>query len=268
MVLTCLQTRVGKPPASLAEPFVAAAGLTVRYGDITALDNVSFSFGTGVIGLVGPNGAGKSTLISTLAGALRPSEGRAVVLGKDTSHTGDRSWRRRVGYLPQRFDLASGMSVVDTVRYAAWCNGVKRADLTACAMHALELVDLVDRRRFRARRLSGGQRQRLGLAASIAHDPSLILLDEPTAGLDPQQRVRFREYVGLIGQERSVLLATHLLEDIQNTASHILVLSHGRVVFDGDPQDLERMGRDVKRSHASSLELGYTSVLEEQTWPE
>jgi ABC-2 type transport system ATP-binding protein len=193
----------------------------VRFGSVLAVDNIDLALGAGVVGLLGPNGAGKTTLLSVLAGAIRPTTGEVRVAGHDVGTvSGRRAFRGSVGYLPQRFDLAGNMTVADSVRYAAWCNGVASSRVNQAADGALALVELSERAKFRVRRLSGGQRQRLGLAAALAHGPQILLLDEPTVGLDPDQRIRFRGYLRAVGQTTSVLLATHLLEDVKQAASN------------------------------------------------
>lgn len=235
--------------------------LTVRYGRRTALHDVKLHLATGIVGLLGPNGAGKSTLLSVLATVRRPSSG-SVIVGDQSlgSREGRRATREVVGWLPQRFDLAGGMSVLDTVAYAAWCHGVSSDAALNAATEALSIVDLVDLAGDRVRRLSGGQRQRLGLAAAIAHRPTILLLDEPTAGLDPAQRVRFRAYIRHVGRGRTVLLATHLLEDVQHVCERVVVLSQGRVLFCGSSQEMAELGAQ-STGEESQLELGYLRLV-------
>jgi len=255
------------------QPAVVAAelrNLAVAFrGGRVALEDVSLRVSGGVVGILGPNGAGKTTLLSVLATALHVPSGAAWVGGHDVgTGQGRRAARALIGWLPQRFDLAGGMTVHDTVAYAAWANGVDARASSACASEALALVDLGDRAGERVRRLSGGQRQRLGLAASLAHRPSVLLLDEPTAGLDPQQRVRFRAYVRAAAQERAVLLSSHLLEDIAHVCDQVAVLDEGRVLFFGTPTELAAFGAGAPGADtvepsatASPLEAGYLRVL-------
>lgn len=243
---------------------VEAHDLTVRSRGKPALDRVNFGLPEGVVGLLGPNGAGKTTLLSVLATILKPSDGHVAVGGHDLTKAGDRQAARRViGWLPQRFDLSGSMTVADTVAYAAWSCGVASKDCDAAAARALDVVDLTERSRDRVRRLSGGQRQRLGLAAALAHSPRILLLDEPTTGLDPAQRVRFRTYIQTVGHGRTIILATHLLEDIQHLGDHVLVLAQGKVAFDGSPNTLARHGENGATALESPLERGYRSLLEQ-----
>lgn len=216
------------------------------------------------MGLLGPNGAGKTTLLSVLATVLKVSSGDVAVGGHDvTTASGRRAARRLIGWLPQRFDLSGAMTVADTVCYAAWSNGVDMRNCQDAVGAALSVVDLTDRAGERVRRLSGGQRQRLGLAAALAHRPRILLLDEPTSGLDPAQRVRFRAYVRDAARGRTILLATHLLDDVQHVSDHVVVLARGRVVFEGPPASLAERGGTSENPLESALERGYRQLLEQ-----
>lgn len=243
--------------------------LTVHFRSRRALDAVSLSFPPGVVGILGPNGAGKTTLLSVLATGLRVPAGRAWVGGHDLgTGAGRRAARGLIGWLPQRFDLAGGMTVLDTVAYAAWANGVDAKESADRAAAALTMVDLDDKMNERVRRLSGGQRQRLGLAASLAHQPEVLLLDEPTVGLDPQQRVRFRSSVRAAAKLRTVVLSTHLLEDVSSLCDQVAVIDQGKVLFFGSTAQLSERG-SVAMSNGdqgsaapiSPIEAGYLDVL-------
>ena len=247
---------------------VSVRDLTVRFGRVTAVDRASLAVGAGITGLLGPNGAGKTTLLSVLSGGIRPAPGHVEINGHDLGTPGGRNAvRGEIGYLPQRFDLAGGLTLRQTVEYAAWCNGVGRPQLAGAADDALALVGLADRAQSKVRHLSGGQRQRLGLAAAVPHRPRVLLLDEPTAGLDPEQRVRFRGYLMSLASESCVILATHLLEDVQQAADRLVLLSDGDVAFSGTPGDLAAMGTSMASgltdtAGESDLERGYRLVLE------
>lgn len=204
------------------------------YGHHRALDEVTWRIGTGVSGLLGPNGAGKTTLLSLLATLERPSSGHVRIGEHDLGSAAGRSAARGLlGFVPQRFSLAPEMRVRDTVAYTAWINGLADGDCLTAAQPALAHVGLEDRARSRVRTLSGGQRQRLGIAAALAHDPPVVVLDEPTVGLDPTQRLRVREMIARIGRRRTVLLSSHLLEDIAQLCTQVAVLAEGRTVFTG-----------------------------------
>lgn len=227
-----------------------------RYGRRSALQAVDWAVGPGITGLLGPNGAGKTTLLNLLVGLTRPSTGRIVVEGN-----GERSGR--VGFLPQRFSLASEMRAHDTIAYAAWINGVPRRDCDAAAHRALSAVSIQDSSRARVRTLSGGQRQRLGIAAALAHDPTILVLDEPTAGLDPGQRLRVREVIAEVGKSHTVVLSTHLVEDIAHLCDRVGVINAGRMVFDGSSEELISMVDDTEAEGAlgSPFERAYDALM-------
>ncbi|GAA2669714.1 hypothetical protein GCM10010428_25530 [Actinosynnema pretiosum subsp. pretiosum] len=170
-----------------------------------------------------------------------------------------------VGFVPQRFSLAGEMRVFDTVAYAAWVNGVARRECGTAAAHALDPVGLADRSKTRVRALSGGQRQRVGIAAALAHEPGLLVLDEPTAGLDPGQRLRLREVVAALGATRAVLLSTHLIEDISHSCDRAGVLAAGRMAFDGTERELtallDETAEPVTASAGTRFERAYDALI-------
>ncbi|MFF3150970.1 ABC transporter ATP-binding protein, partial [Streptomyces sp. NPDC057927] len=194
---------------------IQATGLKVRVGrNRMAVDGLDLSLGTGVHGLLGPNGAGKTTLIRTLATVLRPTEGTLELLGESAGGMGEhRSLRRRIGYLPQEFGYYKRFTVREFVEYMAWLKEVPKADIPAAVQRAVERVGLADRADERMKALSGGMVRRVGIAQAIVNDPTILLLDEPTAGLDPAQRLRFRELLQELGTDTCVLVSTHLVED-------------------------------------------------------
>lgn len=242
---------------------ISIDGVTSRYGRHVALDRLSFSAGLGVCALLGPNGAGKTTLMSAIMG-LKQFEGSISVDGtamrSKTFRMGQRA--QRVGYLPQSFDLAARLGVGETVAYAAWANGRSRKDAPGLAEKALRRVGLGEKRQHKVKTLSGGERQRLGIACAIAHDPTILLLDEPTVGLDPTQRTRLRQYLRGIGEAASVILATHLLEDVQVVADQVVVISRGSVVFQGSKEAMTGLGQDRREEHESPLECAYRLLID------
>ncbi|MER5495468.1 ATP-binding cassette domain-containing protein [Streptomyces sp. NPDC002490] len=230
------------PPAT---PRVTLDGVGVRYGRRTALHEVSLTLGPGVTGLLGPNGAGKSTLLRVLATASAPDTGTLSVLGLDPlTDPGRQALRRRLGYLPQNPGLPGHFTAFDFVDYVAILKelGDREARRTE-ARRVLEEVGLTQDRSRRIRRLSGGMRQRVALAAAVVGHPDLLVLDEPTVGLDPEQRLRLRELVARLGEDRTVLLSTHQTEDVAALCHAVVVLDHGRVTFHGSPADLTRLAR-------------------------
>jgi ABC-2 type transport system ATP-binding protein len=173
--------------------------------------------------------------------------------------------RSRIGYLPQRFSLMMGASCLRNAAYAAWCNGVAARAAEDAALEALSMVDLDEKANDKAGRLSGGQRQRLGLACAIAHRPPVLLLDEPTVGLDPAQRIEVRRQLHAVAQTTCVLLSTHIVEDLAQMASRVLVLSGGRIAFHDTVEALASLAGEASSSQprfSSPVEAGYLSLLE------
>lgn len=246
----------------MPQSVIHTSALKVAYGQRIALESLDISVGPGITALLGPNGAGKTTLLSVLTG-MRPAGGTVSVGGFSLANRHQRrSASSMVGYLPQRFDLSASMKVLATVRYAAWCNGLEAKHCLSAASHALEVTELRAKANDRVRTLSGGERQRLGLACAIVHRPKVLLLDEPTVGLDPDQRVRFRGYLTSLADDSCVLLATHLLDDVRMLGGGLLILSSGRLVFEGSPEELQTLGRAGDDDLANSMEAGYREVLE------
>ncbi len=214
---------------------VRAQGLVKAYGRKRALDGLSLTAGTGVTGLLGPNGAGKTTLLRTVATVLAPDEGQLRLLGRDTSDPKERvEIRRRLGYLPQEPGFHRSFSTFEMVDYVA----VLKEQTERRARHdevrrVLELVGLQDVSSKKVRALSGGMRRRLGLAQALLGEPELLVLDEPTAGLDPEQRMRFRDLMSRAGEDRAVLLSTHQTEDVAALCSSVVVVDRGRTLFTG-----------------------------------
>ncbi|GAA2618577.1 ABC transporter ATP-binding protein [Streptomyces vastus] len=221
-------------------PTVSAAGLTLRYGRTAALDDVSLRLTSGVTGLLGPNGAGKTTLLRVLATAVSPDRGAFTVLGHDpATAAGRHEVRRGLGYLPQTPGFHPDFTAFAFVDYVAILKEMTdRAARHREVRRVLDAVDLGDVRSRRIRRLSGGMRQRVALAAALVGDPGFLVLDEPTVGLDPEQRMRFRELIATAGEGRTVLLSTHQTEDVAMLCHRVIVLAGGRVRFEGTPAEL------------------------------
>ncbi|MEV0896937.1 ABC transporter ATP-binding protein [Actinoplanes sp. NPDC049802] len=219
---------------------VTVRGLSKHYGSLIALDAVDLEIGVGVTGLLGPNGAGKSTLLRCLATALGPDSGSIRMHGFDPAVPTQRTEvRRRLGYLPQNPGLYPHFTVYDLLDYVAVLKEMtgtrqRRAEVR----RVLDEVELTDRAKTKVRKLSGGMRQRLGLAQALLGDPELVILDEPTVGLDPEQRMLFRALISRIGERRTVLLSTHQTEDVGALCERVVVMSGGRVVFEGNPREL------------------------------
>ena len=186
-------------------------------------------------GLLGPNGAGKSTLIKLLAAALLPTEGRVLADGVPLPR-GERMLKARLGYLPQDFGLFDELTVTQFLEYMAALKGLGNAG--AAVREAVRAVNLEEKARAGIRTLSGGQRQRVGIAQALLGDPPFLILDEPTVGLDPEERIHFRNLFSRRAQDRLVLLSTHIIEDVQSVCGRIVVINHGRILFSGTPEQL------------------------------
>ncbi|GAA2713127.1 ATP-binding cassette domain-containing protein [Actinoplanes palleronii] len=237
--------------------------VSAGYGHVRVLDELSWRIPPGVTGLLGPNGAGKTTLLHLLAGITRPWQGAITARDGSASvlSTG-KEYSRRVGFLPQHFTFAEEMRVLDTATYAAWVNGVPKRDCPAAAWAALEQVDLHSKSRDRVKSLSGGQRQRLGLATALAHEPDLLILDEPTVGLDPAQRLRLREAITSIGARRTVVISTHLIEDVTYMCDRVGVLAAGKMAFDDTIDELAKLvDEDAGHGFGSAFEQAYAGIV-------
>jgi ABC-2 type transport system ATP-binding protein len=218
-------------------------GVRKSYGRVTALAGLDLELEPGITGLLGPNGAGKTTLIRILATLLAPSAGEVRVNGWRTADAHDRvEVRRRLGYLPQDLGLYPRFTVFEFVDYLAILKELDdvadRHRRVRAALAAVELEDLAGRK---IRTLSGGMRRRVGIAQAIVADPQLLLLDEPTTGLDPEQRMRFRQLIAGIGEHRTVVLSTHLVEDVAAVCTRVMVLWQGRARFFGTPSELRQL---------------------------
>ncbi|SER85845.1 ABC transporter ATP-binding protein [Lentzea albida] len=233
---------------------IEARDLRVRAGRKMAVDGVTLALGRGVHGLLGPNGAGKTTLIRALATVLKPASGELNLLGGMEL----RELRRRVGYLPQEFGHYRRFTVREFVAYVAWLKEMR--DIPAAVQRAVERVGLADRADDRLKTLSGGMIRRVGIAQAIVNDPEVLLLDEPTAGLDPAQRLKFRELLTEIGTDTCVLVSTHLVEDVAAACTDVLLLSQGKLVFQGTPDQLAAKGTG-QHPGDSPIERGYSAVL-------
>jgi len=208
-----------------------------RYGGVAALDDVSFTAGGGVFGLLGHNGAGKTTLMKALVTILKPSAGTIRVCGFDTARQG-REVRRRIGYLPQELAMYPSASVFEFVSYMAELKDIRDKSAVSAA---LEQVGMLEHAKRRIGQLSGGMRRRVGIAQALVGDPQVLVVDEPTAGLDPEERVRFRGVFSRFAREgRTVLLSTHIVEDVRRNCGALAVLRKGRLVFSGSPEALMR----------------------------
>ncbi|MCI9666583.1 MAG: ABC transporter ATP-binding protein [Angelakisella sp.] len=212
-------------------------GLTKQYKDKRAVDRVDLRLTEGINGLLGANGAGKTTLMRMLCGILKPTTGSIALDGVDVS---SEDYRAVLGYLPQDFGYYPDFTGLDFLLYLAALKGLSRSHAKRKAKELLELVSLKDAGGKKIKTYSGGMKQRLGIAQALLNDPSLLIVDEPTAGLDPKERVRFRKLIAGLGQDTIVLLSTHIVSDVEKIADHMLMMSEGKIIFD-EPWDKGRI---------------------------
>jgi len=241
---------------------VQVQDVTQTFGRTQALKGVDLEIGRGVFGLLGPNGAGKTTLLRTLATALAPGGGTVRLLGYDVrDHAQRRELRRRLGYLPQALGYYPNFTVAEFVEYFALLKEMPHERVRPAVARAIERVELGDRARAKLKTLSGGMLRRVGIAQAIVNEPDLLLLDEPTAGLDPEQRVTFRRLLREVGTRGTVIVSTHLVEDVGAACGQVALMQGGRIVFQGTPGQLMDRGDDTDVAGDSPLERGYSAVL-------
>ncbi|GED87006.1 ABC transporter ATP-binding protein [Streptomyces sp. 6-11-2] len=242
-------------------PLLEVNSLHQGYKRKPVVRGLDLELDAGAFGLLGPNGAGKSTLLRSLATVSRPTSGSVRVFGKEITTAKElRAARREIGFLPQSFAYPADFTVVDFVRHCAWLREVPRSRIPVVAAEAIERVELGEQANTPLRRLSGGMLRRAGIAQAIAGRPGLVILDEPTTGLDPHQRVRFRELIRDLAEASCVLLSTHLVEDVAHTCARIGVLHEGTLRFVGTPTELEKLATPGSPGD-TPLEQGYASAL-------
>lgn len=204
--------------------------LTRQYKNKIAVDRVSLRLHKGVYGLLGTNGAGKTTLLRMVCGILTPTGGTIALDGVDVT---EEEYRARLGYLPQDFGYYPEFTGRDFLLYMAALKGLSRAQARRRTGELLRVVALEQAADKKIKTYSGGMKQRLGIAQALLNDPQLLVLDEPTAGLDPKERVRFRDLIGALGQDSIVLLSTHIVSDIEHIADEILMMKDGQLIYQG-----------------------------------
>ncbi len=227
------------------EILVQVERLTRSYGDMRVVDEITFTLRKGqILGFLGLNGAGKSTTMRMLAGVLAPDAGRIVINGADLLDQ-PRQAKQSIGYLPEQPPLYRELTVDEQLRYSARLHGLDYAACRQSLLHAKECCGLVDVGRRLIGNLSKGYRQRVGLAQAILHDPPVLVLDEPTVGLDPFQLREIRELIRTLGRDRGVILSTHLLPEVQATCTDVQIIQAGRLVYAGALADLEQQRRSI-----------------------
>ncbi len=234
--------------------------LSKRYGSQWAVNDLSFEIPTGeIVGFLGPNGAGKSTTMKILTGYIPASSGEAVVCGFNLN-TDSLSVRKRVGYLPEHNPLYLDMYVTEYLQFSAGMAGVSQ--IKSAVEKAIDLTQLSPERNKKIGQLSKGYRQRVGLAQALIHDPEVLILDEPTSGLDPNQVVEMRNVIKNLGKNKTVLLSTHIMQEVEAMCSRVILLNHGKIIADDtleglkqtSPNDsLETIFRNLTNSHVGSI---------------
>lgn len=218
---------------------VEIQNLTKRFGQKTAVDDVSLTLTSGVWGLIGANGAGKTTLMRMLAGILTPTSGRVLCDGADTLSLGE-AWRDMLGYLPQHFGFYPEFTVADYLDYMAALKGLEKKAAREKIEELCEILSLTRVYKNKIKKLSGGTQRRVGIAQAMLNDPEVLILDEPTSGLDPGERVRFRNLLSEFARDRIVLISTHIVSDIEYIAAENAVMKDGKLIDVGTTEQLLR----------------------------
>ncbi|EOS26830.1 hypothetical protein C806_00421 [Lachnospiraceae bacterium 3-1] len=209
--------------------------VTKQYKNKIAVDRVSFSLKKGVYGLLGANGAGKTTLMRLMCGILKPDSGEIFY---DNIKVEEESYRDILGYLPQEFGYYPEFTAMDFLMYLASLKGIPKKQAKKKAEKLLEMTELTHEAKKKIKTFSGGMKQRLGIAQSLLNNPKVLVMDEPTAGLDPKERVKFRNLISKLGNDRIVLLSTHIVSDVEHIADVILVMKEGRIIHRGSLDEI------------------------------
>ena len=213
--------------------------LTVQFKNgVTAVDHATLTIPRGIYGLLGENGAGKTTLMRVLTTVLKPTQGTAALDGLTYSKENYGKIRRKIGYLPQEIDLYPQLTVRECLEYMGELAGVEKKVLARRIDRALERTSLTAHQKKKMRQLSGGMKRRVGLVQALLHEPEFLIVDEPTTGLDPEERIRIRNLLVDFSEDRTVLLSTHVVEDLAATCSRLAVMKKGRFLYAGDMQGL------------------------------
>ena len=220
---------------------IAVEHLTKRYGNVTAVDDLSFEIGDGhVYGFLGPNGAGKSTTMNIMTGCLSATEGHVKIDGYDIFEEPDKA-KRLIGYLPEQPPLYMNETPAEYLRFVGEAKGLRGAELYKQIGEVLEKTKLTAMRNRRISALSKGYKQRVGIAQALLGDPRVIILDEPTVGLDPKQIIEIRDMIRELGRKHTVILSSHILSEVSAVCDHIMIISHGKLVASDTPDNLERL---------------------------
>jgi gliding motility-associated transport system ATP-binding protein len=244
---------------------IEVRNLTKRYGDLTAIRDVSFNVANGeVLGFLGPNGAGKTTTMRILTGFMPASGGTATVDGFDVFEN-SLEVRKRIGYLPENPPLYTDMTVEAYLHFVARIKGVQRAAIAEATERALEVCGLLDVRRRLAGHLSKGFRQRVGLAQALIHNPPVLVLDEPTIGLDPRQIIEIRNLIRHLSGDRTVILSTHILPEVSQICEKVVILAAGRIALEERVENLVKQGLSLEDVFLQAISREEALLEEEAT---
>ncbi|HEY1977599.1 MAG TPA: ABC transporter ATP-binding protein [Candidatus Baltobacteraceae bacterium] len=227
--------------------------LTKRYRSVVAVDNFSLTLKPGILGLLGPNGAGKSTLMRMMATVTRPTSGTIALDGADVAKHPD-PLRRTLGYLPQDFGVYPHLNAVEFLEYVAALKGLDRRAARPRIDRLLEIVNLGYAKHRALGGFSGGMRQRVGIAQALLNDPKLLIVDEPTTGLDPEERVRFRTMLRELSGERIIILSTHICSDVETTADDVAIVARGKLLKRGSPASLVNGSGSLENAYLRTIE--------------
>ncbi|HLU92596.1 MAG TPA: ATP-binding cassette domain-containing protein [Membranihabitans sp.] len=219
---------------------IKVENLTKYYGEQKAVDHISFEIRTGeVIGFLGPNGAGKSTTMKMMTGYMAPTEGTVIIEGIDVS-VDPLKIKKKIGYLPENNPLYTDMAIIDYLWFCAEIQGMDRDEIPGRIREMIDLCGLDAEKHKNINELSKGYRQRVGLAQSIIHDPDVLIFDEPTTGLDPNQIIEIRKLIKKLGEKKTVILSSHILSEVEATCDRILIINRGQIVADGTADTLRK----------------------------
>jgi len=219
---------------------IVVKNLTKRYGPQRAVDNISFEVKTGeILGFLGPNGAGKTTTMKAITSYMSPSEGD-ITIGNYSVLTDQEQIKKTIGYLPEHNSLYQEMPVIDYLKYVAELQRIKPEKIKERILEMVNICGLEGEKHKKISELSKGYRQRVGLAQALIHDPEVLILDEPTTGLDPNQIVEIRELIKKIGREKTVILSSHILAEVEATCDRILIINKGKIVANGTSEELRK----------------------------
>lgn len=223
---------------------IKVENLVKKYGDLAALDGVSFEMKEGeIVGVLGPNGAGKTTLLRVLVAFLELTSGKVTIDGLDISKPlNQQKIKSKIGYLPEHAPLYEDMFVMEYLSFVGKMQGIKADNLDKKILRVIERCGLKEKKNAEISTLSKGYRQRTGIAQALIHDPKIVILDEPTTGLDPNQRIEIRDLIKEIGKSKTVILSSHVLSEVQSTCSRVLIINKGKIVADGTPEELKSRG--------------------------